>query len=190
MSLTCDSSTPMESTTKMALQETTKTFAQLFKRAYMEASDEVQEVIASMCDVIGDPSTSEDDEVAAIETLFEALFPKNGVDKLLGIDIEHIHSVEHDDYEKAQALSIQQEATFADNLRRVLDEKEMTQEFLAEKIGVGQSAISMMLARSCRPQKKTVIKIAQALGVEPDELWPGNSILSSPPSLQSPPAAP
>jgi len=43
---------------------------------------------------------------------------------------------------------------------------------LAEKIGVGQPAISMMLQRQCRPQKRTVMRIAEALGVSAEELWP------------------
>jgi transcriptional regulator with XRE-family HTH domain len=49
----------------------------------------------------------------------------------------------------------------------------LTQAELAAKVGVGQPAISMMLNRSCRPQKKTVRRIATALGVTVEELWPG-----------------
>lgn len=49
----------------------------------------------------------------------------------------------------------------------------MTQDQLAEKIGVGQPAISMMLKRQCRPQKRTVQRLAEALGVAAEELWPG-----------------
>ena len=48
----------------------------------------------------------------------------------------------------------------------------MTQVELAEKVGIGQPAISMMLNRTCRPQKKTVQKLAAALGVAPVDLWP------------------
>ena len=42
---------------------------------------------------------------------------------------------------------------------------------LANASGVGQPAISMMLSRNCRPQKRTVIRIAAALGISPGELW-------------------
>jgi len=48
----------------------------------------------------------------------------------------------------------------------------MTQSELGDRIGVGQSAISMMLSRNCRPQKGTVKKIADALEVQPSDLWP------------------
>ena len=49
----------------------------------------------------------------------------------------------------------------------------ITQEQLAERIGVGQPAISNMLNRNCRPQKKTIMKLATALNVSPTVLWPG-----------------
>jgi transcriptional regulator with XRE-family HTH domain len=54
----------------------------------------------------------------------------------------------------------------------------MTQEQLAAAIGVGQPAISMMLNRNCRPQARTVKKLADALGVEIEELWLGAARLS------------
>jgi transcriptional regulator with XRE-family HTH domain len=69
---------------------------------------------------------------------------------------------------------IEEEQTFAQRLSAFLTEKEMTQEQLASAIGVGQSAISNMLNRQCRPQRKTVARIAAALGIEPAELWSSN----------------
>ena len=35
-----------------------------------------------------------------------------------------------------------------------------------------QPAVSMMVNRTCYPQKRTVEKIASALSVEPEDLWP------------------
>ena len=67
----------------------------------------------------------------------------------------------------------QEEATFADLLQEALTAKGLTQTALASAIGVRQSAISMMLSRKCRPQRRTVERIAAALGVEPGSLWPG-----------------
>ena len=52
----------------------------------------------------------------------------------------------------------------------------MTQEQLAAKIGVGQPAISNMLNRQCRPQRRTVKRLATALDVSPEDLWPGIDI--------------
>ena len=53
-----------------------------------------------------------------------------------------------------------------------MKQRSITQEQLAEAIGVGQPAVSMLLSRTCRPRKRTVERIAVALGVEPSELWP------------------
>ena len=65
-----------------------------------------------------------------------------------------------------------EEAAFAMRLRELMDAKGLTQAQLAERVGIGQPAISMMLNRTCRPQRKTVLRFAQALGVAPEELWP------------------
>jgi predicted XRE-type DNA-binding protein len=67
----------------------------------------------------------------------------------------------------------QVEAAFATTLARLMAERQLTQAQLAERIGVGQSAISMLLKRRCRPQRRTVGKLAEALGVMAEELWPG-----------------
>jgi transcriptional regulator with XRE-family HTH domain len=67
------------------------------------------------------------------------------------------------------------EVQFAERLRQIMNQKGVTQEGLAEKIGVGQSAISMMLQRQCRPQKRTIQRLAEALDVHPEELWPTHS---------------
>ncbi len=53
-----------------------------------------------------------------------------------------------------------------------MNEKNITQEELAERIGCTQSAISKMLSRNARPHRKTIFKLAQALGIAPTDLWP------------------
>jgi transcriptional regulator with XRE-family HTH domain len=52
-------------------------------------------------------------------------------------------------------------------------QRQLTQAELAQRIGVGQSAISMLLKRRCRPQRKTLGKLATTLGVEVEALWAG-----------------
>jgi len=59
-----------------------------------------------------------------------------------------------------------QEALFADRLRRIMKDKNITQQQMAERIECSQPAISQMLNRKCRPQRKTLDKIAAALSVE------------------------
>ncbi len=65
-----------------------------------------------------------------------------------------------------------QEAAFADRLRELMAIKCITQEELSRRAGCTQPAVSQMLGRKCRPQKKTILKLADALGVPPRDLWP------------------
>ena len=65
-----------------------------------------------------------------------------------------------------------EEAAFAQRLRDLMDARGLTQAQLADKVGIGQPAVSMMLNRACRPQRRTVLRFAEALGVAPEELWP------------------
>ena len=67
----------------------------------------------------------------------------------------------------------QEKSEFANSLDGHMKAKGISQVELAAAIGVGQPAISMMLSRDCRPQRRTVEKLARALGVPPNDLWPG-----------------
>jgi len=71
----------------------------------------------------------------------------------------------------AQQRRDRQQVFFAERLEKLLREKDLTQTALAEKIGVGQPAVSMMLSRQCYPRRRTVEKIAEALNVAVSELW-------------------
>ena len=65
-----------------------------------------------------------------------------------------------------------QETAFADRLHELMELKRVTQQELSNRVGCSQPAISQMLNRKCRPQKKTILKLAEALQVQPQELWP------------------
>lgn len=71
-----------------------------------------------------------------------------------------------------------QEALFADRLRQIMKDKNITQQQLAERVECSQPAISQMLNRKCRPQRKTLDKIASALRVDVLELWPDMEVLN------------
>jgi lambda repressor-like predicted transcriptional regulator len=66
----------------------------------------------------------------------------------------------------------QEEEVFVTNLKRLMSERRLTQADLAQRAGLSQPAISMMLARKYRPQRRTVRLLAQVLGVSEGELWP------------------
>ena len=146
-------------------------FSKVF-RAYMECSDEVQELIREMVEVAEADDVTDDEKEAALATIEDALFPKSRTGGL-GADLEEYQESATGPSRDVLNQMKLEEATFAERLSSLLEAKEMTQEDLAEAIGVGQPAISMMLARDCRPQRRTLEKIASALKVSPEELWPG-----------------
>lgn len=139
--------------------------------AFRECSDEVQSMIVEMASIANDPEAAPDERDAAIATIAEALFPDTE-GGLLGFDLESSEVLEREAGVVADALDAE-EATFSERLTALLRDRQVSQLQLAESIGVGQPAISMMLSRNCRPQRRTVAKIAAALGVAPEELWPG-----------------
>ncbi len=154
---------------KLQLLQATK-----FLRAYLECSDEIQSEIRELLDVLNDPETDEDDCDMTLFTLADALFPNPHDDKL-GMDLEEserLDASQSDEMRQAVDEMNREEDTFAQRLRKLMDERGMTQTTLAEHIGIGQSAISNMLHRQCRPQRRTVIRLAEALDVSPDDLWP------------------
>lgn len=142
-------------------------------RAYIEASDPVREVIDNMTRIASDETADPADRASAIDTLVEALFPTEHKG-MLGVDIEDVKAIPCDgsDCQADQSAMAAQEASFAERLTSILERREITQAQLAEMIGVGQPAVSMMLQRSCRPQRRTIEKIAKALNVNASELWP------------------
>lgn len=154
---------------------------ELIKR-FMECSDEVQSVIHSMFAVLEYEHSTDEDKQRAFSTIADALFlnPANGHGSY-GMDLTRIerdsaneHPVEARRFIISNRLDQldTQEATFADRLSMLLVEKNITQEELADRIGCTQSAISKMLTRNARPRRTTIFKLAEALRVEPTELWP------------------
>jgi len=138
------------------------------KSAYDECAPEIQKVIDDMCAICASDDADEDQKRRAMHTIIEALFPSLAVDLLECV--ERVRSLpESQAYEKELDA---QEATFAERLKGAMDAKGWTQEKLAERTGVGQPAISNMLNRQCRPQTRTVLRLAEAMGIPPENLWP------------------
>jgi predicted XRE-type DNA-binding protein len=68
-----------------------------------------------------------------------------------------------------------EEEEFAVRLEEAMRQQGVDQAELARRLGIGQSAISMMMKRECRPQRRTITRRVEALSVLPDDLWPGFS---------------
>lgn len=145
--------------------------------AFAECSDEIQAGILEVLEVLIDPETDPDDRQLAIATLADALFP-NPHEGLLGLDLcesEQMGASVSEETRQALDEMDQEEAIFADRLSSLMKSRGISQVKLAEMSGVGQPAISNMLKRQCRPQRRTVQRFADALGVPPEALWPGFS---------------
>lgn len=112
---------------------------------------------------------------ATCTLLAEILFPNADEDGRLGLDMEEAEQIARDTAPEAKAVLAQldqDEATFAQRVQELMDARGLTQAELAKRVGIGQPAVSLMLKRQSRPQYSTVVRFAQALGVEPKELWP------------------
>jgi lambda repressor-like predicted transcriptional regulator len=148
-------------------------FAQVFQ-AYMECTDEIQEVIRDMAVIVNDPEATENERSMACSTIAEALYPSRYQGRL-GVDLEEAELLDAGDSKEFKEICDsmdEQESCFADRVQAILEIRGMSQAALAEACQIGQSAISNLLSRRSRPQRRTVEKIAKALDVCPDEIWP------------------
>ena len=137
--------------------------------AINECNEELRSAALELMVQLVSNRLDESEERSICSLLSEILFP-NTDDGLL--DSDAIASARDPEIAEVLADLDRQERTFAERLKSAMDDRGVTQVVLAEKVGIGQPAISMMLNRTCRPQKKTVQKLAAALGVEPGDLWP------------------
>jgi lambda repressor-like predicted transcriptional regulator len=138
------------------------------RNAYDECSLEIRAVVDDMLDICRDPEAAEDERDRAISTIIEAMFPSLAADLRL-TEQEALQTPEAIAFEEQMD---REETGFAENVRKLMKEQGLTQEALAARVAVGQPAISNMLNRQCRPQRRTVLQFAEALGVTPRELWP------------------
>ena len=145
-----------------------------FLQAFLECSTELQGHAKKMLAVIFDPAADDDDREDAAITLADILFPNTHEgDKMLGMDLADVERLarQHPESGKTLIAMDAEEELFANRLQDAMKKAGVTQRDLAARIGVGQPAVSMMLARKCRPQRRTVEKLANALGVAPADLW-------------------
>ncbi len=157
-------------------------FLNTSSQLYMECSDEVQAVVHEMFAVLTNADASPEEKRRASTTIAHALHPiATEGHGSFGMDLAQIEketATKHPDESKRPVIVKRleqmdsQESSFAERLRNLLEKRNITQQELGDRADCTQSAISKMLSRNCRPQKKTIIKLAAALKVEPTELWP------------------
>ncbi|MGL6075246.1 MAG: helix-turn-helix domain-containing protein [Fimbriiglobus sp.] len=147
-----------------------------FLGALIECTDDIQDVVVSMLGVLKDPQATPPEQKRALITIADALFPNPcEQDGQYGLDLFASES-----YAAAKTRSLanevnkmnSQEESFAERLKNLMALKRISQQELSVRIGCSQPAISQMLSRMSRPQKRTILKLAESLGVHPRELWP------------------
>lgn len=153
-----------------------------FIRKYLECSDTLQSVVRSMFAMIESVHTTDEDRHRALSTIAYVLNlkPEDGHGSYgpdfrrsqADIETSHPDPAWRPIIADRHARRDTQEATFADRVKAILQQKNITQEELAQRIDCTQSAVSKMLSRKSRPQRKTIFKIATALNVAPMLLWP------------------
>ncbi len=148
---------------------------QRFLGALAQCNDEVQNVVFQMVSIVEDPHATPSERKLALATIADARFlnPHDGGE----YDQDSVSSGSGSEAEFAgTGRAVQQmdcqEAAFADRLRQLMTVRCVTQQELSNRVGCSQPAISQMLNRKSRPQKKTILRLAEALQVEPQELWP------------------
>lgn len=140
-----------------------------------ECSDDVQRLVVSMLGVLKSAESKPNERQRALMTLADALSLNPDEDGEYGLDLvasEAEAAARTPSLARGVEKMDSQEATFALRLRELMDAKHISQTELAERIGCSQPAISQMLNRNCRPQKKTILKLAEALNVPAQDLWP------------------
>jgi predicted transcriptional regulator len=152
---------------------TSRMFAQVFQ-AYVECTEEIQNLIRDMAEIVNDTTANEDEKLMACSTIAEALFPSRH-DGHLGVDLEQAERLDAERSREGKGVHTsmdRQEEHFADRVVALMRERNMTQAQLASACEIGQPAVSNLLSRRSRPQRRTVEKIARALGVAISEIWP------------------
>jgi len=146
-----------------------------FIHAFVECNRQTQENVLEMAAIIRDPESTPEERTLAGDAIMECLCPMMAVD----IQDEYPTRVKSEGAAKLISDLHDEDKAFADKVRQYMAQNGVTQEMLAQKAGIGQPAVSNIINRRCRPQRKTVVKFAEALGVEPQELWPGFKVNQS-----------
>ena len=161
--------------TKLEVQATS--LAATYVLALKECDPELRDAAYELFEQLNSGELDQGQTLATTALIAEILFPNSDTGGLPGLDLEEVERLAPLTNPEAATVLAEmdrEEASFAERLQRLMSEQDVTQAQLAAKIGVGQPAISMMLNRVCRPQRKTVEKIATALNVAPEELWPSS----------------
>jgi len=134
--------------------------------ALSECDPELREQAMELFHQLASGKLDDSERYSTVALIADILFPESDELGFPGIDSEV------EDAEEADEDDQNQIAHFLEAIKQLMQQRGLSQSELAEKVGIGQSSISMMLKRHCRPQRSTIKRLAVALDVQPDQLWP------------------
>jgi transcriptional regulator with XRE-family HTH domain len=144
-----------------------------FLDALAQSSDELQGIVFQMVSIVENPRASSLERQRALKSIVDVLVLNPGDEGDPGPAPSAANgAAPYASADREVDKTDCQEVIFAERLRALMAIKCVTQEELSHRVGCSQPAVSQMLNRKCRPQKKTILKLAEALHVEPQELWP------------------
>jgi transcriptional regulator with XRE-family HTH domain len=153
---------------------------QAFISALQECSEQLRSDVERLMTIVDDPNSLPGERGRAWNTLLDQFHLLPDDESRYGMDIARSEEAAAPRFPllaNEVARMDSQETLFADRLRQIMKDKNVTQQQLAERIECSQPAISQMLSRKCRPQRKTLEKLASALSVDVHELWPDLEIV-------------
>jgi lambda repressor-like predicted transcriptional regulator len=136
--------------------------------AFCECSPSIQAAVREMVKIANSPDSDADERDMAFHVISEALFPGLSAEVA---ELDEFRGSRPDARQAKEGLD-DEASLFSHRVRTLMEEKGITQEQLAMTAGISQPAVSNVLNRMCRPQRRTVSKFAEALGVKAEELWP------------------
>ena len=153
-----------------------------FHRALLECSNEIKKDALALVAIINDPNSNPGDRGRSMHTLLDQLRILRDDEGRYGMDLVSSESGAAERYPALQRevdKMDSQESEFAERLRALMNDRHISQRQLADQLGCSQPAISQMLNRKCRPQRRTLEKLAGVFEVDMRELWPDIEVMDA-----------
>ncbi|WP_010588363.1 helix-turn-helix domain-containing protein [Schlesneria paludicola] len=133
-----------------------------------ECDPKIQEIVARMFKILRNKNAPSEAQSHAWDVIDEAIFPSRSA--MIREENNAFHA--SPEAQTAEQELIDEERNFAETVQTLMESKGISQAQLAAQMGTTQPAVSNLLKRQSRPQRKTIKRIAEALGVNPKVLWP------------------
>lgn len=135
---------------------------------------QVRQTTLGMLRIVEDPNSTHEEVIRACSTIRDA-FNVEESREAFGTLIANgrVSNTDRNAMEDRNESRLDtQEVAFWDKVLQLMRSRSITQVQLAERLDTTQPAVSQMLKRRCRPQRSTIMSLASAFGVAPQELWP------------------